>query len=246
MAGDVFPWDTSDNKESSSKKLVSLDQGSKSMSVEVAQERISRTIAELEKMKPKVPEWLDTYYADSPLVKKGEYHSGLIMSGAGIVGMVSIFTLPLFLAIPTTILGVALSTFILEAYHYGGKAGKRKQSMKRFTSDLFLAKKQRVLADNRSIELSYYYQAIEARKLLIKALRQELERDKVFEALRIKDPLTGKIEQLYLSDDGEFEYVTEEPSAVGDIGEITSNKEAIESMVHRIKESLDKVEQIEP
>lgn len=217
------------------------------LTVEQAQDRVSRSLDELERMKPKAPEWIGRYLEKNPLVHKEVAPSEVAVPFLFSFPAVSSFIfLPIFIAIPIAVVLVTTGCLCLESYLYGGKANKKnKPSSKtsQFLSTLFLTKKRRELADKRSVEASYYRQALEARAVLIDALRRELEIEGVFEALEKRDPMTGHIEQLVLSDDGTFNYVTKKEVVKTDNS--PENRQIIESMVSRIKESLDKTKDAE-
>lgn len=217
------------------------------LTVEQAQDRVSRSLDELERMEPKAPEWLDYYLEKFPLVHRevtvSEVTVGLLFT---LPSVLSFVFLPISIAIPIAVVLSTTGCLLLESYRYGGKANKKnKPSSKtsQFLSTLFLTKKRRELADKRSVEASYYRQALEARVLLIDALRKELEMEGVFEALEKRDPMTGHIEQLVLSDDGTFNYATKKEVVKTDNS--PENRQIIESMVSRIKESLDKTKDAE-
>lgn len=218
------------------------------LTVEQAQDRVSRSLDELERMEPKAPEWIDHYSEKFPLMNKeatpNEVAFGLLFTFPAVS---SFILLPIFIAIPIAVVLGTTGYLWLESRLYEGKANKKnKPSSKtsQFLSTLFLTKKQRELADKRSVEASYYRQALEARVMLIDALRRELENEGVFEALEKRDPLTGHTEQLVLSDDGTFNYVTKKLEVMG-TDSSPENRQIIESMVSRIKESLDKTKDSE-
>lgn len=245
---------TTEQSNHSGSEVVSSSQKTKAvakLTVEQAQDRVSRSLNELERMVPKPPEWVNKYLENSPLVPRevenedGNVYFYGVALGLIALPMIPLTLLPMFIAIPTVVVSVGVGLLWVNSWYYRGKANKEdKPSSKtlQFLSTLFLTKKRRELADKRSVEASYYRQALEARVMLIDALRRELEIEGVFEALEKRDPLTGHIEQLVLSDDGTFNYVTKELGTVETVGtdDSSDNRQIIESMVSRIKESLDK------